>query len=145
MGTFAGMLAEKGFEVRGSDAGCYPPMSDLLEEWGIPVMEGYAPQNLDWEPDLVVVGNVIRRVNPEATAVRERGIPHVSFPEAFAEKFLSNQHPVVITGTHGKTTTTTLTGWLLHATKKDPTLQKKGPNTTKKDPTSQKKGPTITK
>jgi len=122
MGTFAGMLAQKGFEVRGTDAGCYPPMSDLLEEWGIPVMEGYAPKNLDWNPDLVVVGNVIRRINPEATAMRERGIPHVSFPEAFAEKFLSDRHPVVITGTHGKTTTTTLTGWLLTATEQDPTL-----------------------
>ncbi len=113
MGTFAGMLQARGAVVRGSDAGGYPPMSDLLASWGIPLMRGYRPENLDWNPDLVVVGNVIRATNPEAVALRERGIPHVSFPEALSALFLSERHPVVITGTHGKTTTTSLTAWLL--------------------------------
>ncbi len=122
MGTFAGMLKQRGYDVRGSDSGGYPPMSDLLAEWGIELMRGYRPENLDWNPDVVIVGNVIRRINPEAEAMRERGLPHVSFPEAFGELFLADRHPVVITGTHGKTTTTSLTAWLLRATDRDPTL-----------------------
>ena len=122
MGTFAGMLKGQGVEVRGSDAGAYPPMSDLLAEWGIDIMLGYRPENLDWNPDLVIVGNVIRRTNPEAEAVRSRGLPYVSFPEAFGERFLATRHPVVLTGTHGKTTTTTLTAWLLEEGGLDPTM-----------------------
>ncbi|GMV39298.1 MAG: UDP-N-acetylmuramate:L-alanyl-gamma-D-glutamyl-meso-diaminopimelate ligase [Myxococcales bacterium] len=113
MGAFAGMLQAHGYEVRGSDEGAYPPMSERLAAWGIPIMEGFAPENLDWGPDLVIVGNVIRRVNPEATAMRERAIPHMSFPEALSALFLASRHPVVVTGTHGKTTTTSLTAWLL--------------------------------
>lgn len=113
MGAFAGMLQAHGYEVRGSDEGAYPPMSERLAAWGIPIMEGFAPENLDWGPDLVIVGNVIRRVNPEATAMRERGLPHMSFPEALSALFLGARHPVVVTGTHGKTTTTSLTAWLL--------------------------------
>ena len=74
MGSFAGMLKAAGYEVTGSDENVYPPMSDMLRSWGIPVMTPYDPANLDVvKPDLVVIGNVIRRVNPEATAVRERG------------------------------------------------------------------------
>ncbi len=120
MGTFAGMLRTRGFEVRGSDAGCYPPMSDLLADWGIPVMEGYHPDNLAWQPDLVVVGNVIRRTNIEAEAMRELNIPHISFPEALSQWFLNEKHSIVISGTHGKTTTTSLTAWLLHSGGTDP-------------------------
>jgi UDP-N-acetylmuramate: L-alanyl-gamma-D-glutamyl-meso-diaminopimelate ligase len=114
MGAFAGMLKSHGYEVRGSDEGAYPPMSLRLAEWGIPIMEGFSGANLDWGPDLVIVGNVIRRVNPEATAMRERGLPHMSFPEALSALFLGARHPVVVTGTHGKTTTTSLLAWLLH-------------------------------
>ena len=66
MGSLAGMLAERGYEVRGSDKGAYPPMSTWLEERSIPIMKGFLPEHLDWEPDLVVVGNVCRRDNPEA-------------------------------------------------------------------------------
>ena len=113
MGAFAGMLQARGMEVRGSDQGAFPPMSTRLAEWGIPVMEGYCPENLDWNPDLVIVGNVIREVNPEATAMRERGIAHMSFPDALGTLFLKERHPIVVTGTHGKTTTTSLTSWLL--------------------------------
>src|SRR3954470_10905865 len=92
MGSFAGMLKAAGFEVTGSDENVYPPMSDMLEAWGIPVLTPYAPSNLDAaRPDLVVVGNVIRRVNPEAAAMRERGLPHMSFPEALAQLFLSTR------------------------------------------------------
>ncbi len=81
MGAFAGMLKAAGYRVTGSDENVYPPMSDMLREWGIDVFTPYAPGNLDRaQPDLVIIGNVIRRVNPEATAVRERRIPQMSFP-----------------------------------------------------------------
>ncbi len=115
MGAFATMLQEAGFEVRGSDRGVYPPMSDVLTRAGIRWMEGWAPEHLDWNPDLVVVGNVCRRDNPEAVAAEQRGIAAVSFPQAFSDLFLATRHPVVVAGTHGKTTTTALTTWLLHS------------------------------
>ena len=84
MGAFAGMLKAAGYTVTGSDENVYPPMSDMLREWGIEVYTPYAPENLDRaRPDLVIIGNVIRRVNPEATAVRSRGLPQMSFPAAF--------------------------------------------------------------
>src|SRR5919204_186689 len=80
MGAFAGMLKAAGYAVTGSDENVYPPMSDMLREWGIEVFTPYAPLNLDRaRPDLVIIGNVIRRVNPEATAVRERGLKQTSF------------------------------------------------------------------
>ena len=122
MGTFAGMLKTRGYEVRGSDAGGYPPMSDQLEDWGIPLMVGYDAANLEWRPDLVIVGNVIRRSNPEAVAMRAQGLPHLSFPAAFAQAFLTENRPVVLTGTHGKTTTTSLVAWLLECGQLDPTV-----------------------
>ena len=81
MGSFAGMLKAAGHEVTGSDENVYPPMSTQLERWGIEVMTPYRAENLDRaRPDLVVVGNVVRAVNPEAAAMRERGLAHVSFP-----------------------------------------------------------------
>src|SRR5262245_3731454 len=84
MGSFAGMLKEAGYDVTGSDENVYPPMSDMLKAWGVPVLTPYRPANIDeTRPDLVIIGNVIRRVNPEATAVRERRIPQMSFPAAF--------------------------------------------------------------
>src|SRR3954449_6937959 len=73
MGSFAGMLKDSGYDVTGSDENVYPPMSDMLKAWGVPVLTPYRPENIDAvRPDLVIIGNVIRRVNPEATAVRER-------------------------------------------------------------------------
>jgi UDP-N-acetylmuramate: L-alanyl-gamma-D-glutamyl-meso-diaminopimelate ligase len=114
MGAFAGMLQAAGFEVRGSDRNVYPPMSTELTQLGIPWMEGWAPEHLDWGPDLVIVGNVCRRDNPESVAAAERGIPSVSFPQAFSDLFLTDAVPVVIAGTHGKTTTTALTTNVLH-------------------------------
>ena len=123
MGSFAGMLKAAGYEVTGSDENVYPPMSTQLEKWGIDVMTPYAPANLDRaRPDLVVVGNVVRAVNPEATAMRERGLPHVSFPQALGDLFIAPRHGVVVVGTHGKTTTTAMMGALLHHAGRDPSF-----------------------
>ena len=123
MGSFAGMLKAVGHVVTGSDQNVYPPMSDMLAAWGIEVMTPYRPENLDQaRPDLVVVGNVIRRVNPEATAVRERRFPSMSFPAAFGALFLRGRHPVVVVGTHGKTTTSALTAHLLVTAGLDPSF-----------------------
>src|SRR2546423_3826530 len=123
MGSFAGMLKTDGYEVTGSDEKVYPPMSDMLAAWGVDVMTPYAPENLDAaKPDLVIIGNVIRRVNPEATAVRERGIPQMSFPAAFGSLVLKDKHSVVIVGTHGKTTTSALMAHVLVSAGVDPTF-----------------------
>jgi UDP-N-acetylmuramate: L-alanyl-gamma-D-glutamyl-meso-diaminopimelate ligase len=123
MGSFAGMLKAAGHRVTGSDENVYPPMSTQLERWGIEVMSGYRPENLDRaRPDLVVVGNVVRAVNPEAAAMRERGLPHVSFPQALGERFIGPRHGVVVAGTHGKTTTSAMMGALLHHAGRDPSF-----------------------
>ncbi|MCI0670437.1 MAG: UDP-N-acetylmuramate:L-alanyl-gamma-D-glutamyl-meso-diaminopimelate ligase [Myxococcaceae bacterium] len=123
MGSFAGMLKAAGYEVTGSDENVYPPMSDMLRTWGIHALTPYSPENLDAaRPDLVIVGNVIRRVNPEATAVRERGLPHMSFPAALGELFLKERHSVVVAGTHGKTTTSALMGHVLADAGRDPSF-----------------------
>ncbi len=123
MGSFAGMLQEAGHEVTGSDENVYPPMSTQLARWGIEAMSGYAPSNLDRaRPDLVVVGNVIREANPEAAAMRARGLAHCSFPAALGERFIAPRHGVVVVGTHGKTTTSAMMGRLLHHAGRDPSF-----------------------
>jgi UDP-N-acetylmuramate: L-alanyl-gamma-D-glutamyl-meso-diaminopimelate ligase len=123
MGAFAGMLKAAGYEVSGSDDNVYPPMSDMLREWEIQVLTPYAAENVDRaRPDLVIIGNVIRRVNPEATAVRERRIPQMSFPAAMGALILADRHSVVVTGTHGKTTTAALVAHVLVAAGTDPTF-----------------------
>ena len=123
MGSFAGMLKGAGYEVTGSDQNVYPPMSDMLRSWGIPVLTPYDPANLDIvKPDLVVIGNVIRRVNPEATDVRARRLPQMSFPAALGAFFLQDRHSMVVTGTHGKTTTTALLGHVLTVAGRDPSF-----------------------
>jgi UDP-N-acetylmuramate: L-alanyl-gamma-D-glutamyl-meso-diaminopimelate ligase len=123
MGSFAGMLKAAGYEVTGSDENVYPPMSDMLKAWGIQALTPYAPENLDVaKPDLVIIGNVIRRVNPEATAVRERKLPQMSFPAALGSLFLKQRHSVVVAGTHGKTTTSSLMGHVLASAGRDPTF-----------------------
>jgi UDP-N-acetylmuramate: L-alanyl-gamma-D-glutamyl-meso-diaminopimelate ligase len=123
MGSFAGMLKAAGYEVTGSDENVYPPMSTQLERWGIEVLTPYRAENLDRaRPDLVVVGNVVRAVNPEAAAVRERGLPAVSFPQALGERFIGPRHGVVVVGTHGKTTTSAMMGALLHHAGRDPSF-----------------------
>src|SRR5437762_11426100 len=91
MGAFAGMLKAAGYEVTGSDENVYPPMSDMLREWGIEVFTPYAPENLDRaRPDLVIIGNVIRRVNVAASVVRDRGLKQMSFPAAFGSLILAD-------------------------------------------------------
>ncbi|XXF79788.1 UDP-N-acetylmuramate:L-alanyl-gamma-D-glutamyl-meso-diaminopimelate ligase [Myxococcaceae bacterium GXIMD 01537] len=123
MGSFAGILKAAGYEVTGSDENVYPPMSDMLKAWGIPAMTPYRPENLDAaRPDLVIIGNVIRRVNPEATAVRERRLPQMSFPQALGELFLKHSHSVVVAGTHGKTTTSSLMAHVLVEAGRDPSF-----------------------
>src|SRR5437868_12139058 len=95
MGSFAGMLKSAGYEVTGSDENVYPPMSDMLKAWGIQALAPYAPANLDAaRPDLVIIGNVIRRVNPEAAEVRARRLPQMSFPAALGAFFLRQRHSV---------------------------------------------------
>ena len=123
MGSFAGLLRKAGHEVKGSDENVYPPMSDKLREWGIATVTPYAAANLNRaEIDLAVVGNVLRADNVEARAVRRLGIPHMSFPEALEELFLATRHPVVVAGTHGKTTTTSLLAQVLSHAGRDPSL-----------------------
>ncbi len=114
VGALAGMLKKAGFAVAGSDQQIYPPMSDFLAANHIEVFEGYGPANLAPRPDLVVVGNVIRRDNPEAAALAELRIPYVSMPQALAHFFIGSRDSLVITGTHGKTTTSSILASLLH-------------------------------
>jgi len=122
MGAFAAMLRRRGFEVRGSDRGAYPPMSTTLRDMGIELMEGYVAANLDWQPDAVVVGNVIRPSHEEAVALRRSGIPHCSLPQALGALFIAGRHSVVVAGTHGKTTTASMTAWLLQVAGLDPSF-----------------------
>jgi UDP-N-acetylmuramate: L-alanyl-gamma-D-glutamyl-meso-diaminopimelate ligase len=123
MGAFAGMLQAAGYTVTGSDENVYPPMSDMLREWGIDVFTPYSAENIGRaEPDLVIIGNVIRRVNPEATAVREQRLPQMSFPAAFGALVADERHSIVIAGTHGKTTTAALLSHVLTDAGRDPTF-----------------------
>ncbi len=120
MAALAGILQEQGYQVTGSDEHAYPPMSTFLEALGIPVKNGYAPENLFPAPDLVVVGNVIRRENPEAQAVLAQNLPRLSLPEALNRFLVGDRQSLVVAGTHGKTTTTALLAWLLYALGMDP-------------------------
>ncbi|MEN8141116.1 MAG: UDP-N-acetylmuramate:L-alanyl-gamma-D-glutamyl-meso-diaminopimelate ligase [Thermodesulfobacteriota bacterium] len=120
MGAVAGLLKEAGYKITGSDAGVYPPMSDYLAQAGIDVMEGYDAANLTPRPDLVVVGNVIRQVNPEAQELARLGISYLSFPQLLAEKYLATKISLVVAGTHGKTTTSSLMATMLAGAGQDP-------------------------
>jgi len=122
MGTLAAMLREKGFDVRGSDQNVYPPMSDFLIAQGITLQQGYDPSHISSDLDLVVVGNAISRGNPELEEVLDRKIRYCSLPEAIRDHFLWGARSIVIAGTHGKTTTTSLTGWVLTHAGADPSV-----------------------
>lgn len=122
VGALAGMLKSAGFVVTGSDQQVYPPMSDFLAGQNIVVQSGYSSDNLEPLPDLVVVGNVIRRDNPEALALAELGIPYVSFPQALGHFFIRDKISLVITGTHGKTTTSSLLATLLREIGAEPSF-----------------------
>ncbi len=120
MGALAGLLQASGHQVRGSDGPIYPPMSDQLLALGIDVAEGYAPENLDWQPDLVVVGNTCKKDNPEVAAAEEREFKLTSLPEVLGERLLADREPIVIAGTHGKTTTSSLMAHILITANRDP-------------------------
>lgn len=122
MAALAGMLKTSGYQVSGSDSGVYPPMSDFLEGQGIQAASGYGPQNLEPRPDLVIVGNVITRKNPEAHGLVEAAIPYLSFPQALAHFFISSRTSLVVAGTHGKTTTSSLLAAALHQAGLDPSF-----------------------
>lgn len=122
MGAFAGLLQSAGYYVTGSDQNVYPPMSTQLESMGIKLMSPYSPENLSERPDLVIVGNAIRRNNPEIVAVMERSIPYLSFPAALGQLFLENKKSLVVAGTHGKTTTCSILAWLLDGLGLDPSF-----------------------
>ena len=114
MAPLAGMLAESGHRVTGSDAGVYPPASTLLESLGIRWTNGFDEANLDPAPDIVVIGNALSRGNPEVEYVLDQKIPYRSLPQTLEEFFLPGHDSLVVTGTHGKTTTTSMLSWILH-------------------------------
>jgi UDP-N-acetylmuramate: L-alanyl-gamma-D-glutamyl-meso-diaminopimelate ligase len=122
MGALARLLLQAGHEVRGSDAAIYPPMSDQLAEAGIPVFSGFGDANLQWGPDCVVVGNVCSADHVEVVAARNRGLQLESFPSMLAKALLPGRDPLVVAGTHGKTTTTSVLAWLLRACGRDPSF-----------------------
>ena len=123
MGSLAGLLKARGLEITGSDRALYPPMSTALAGWGIDVVEGFHPDNvLRRHPDLVVIGNAVRGDNPEALAAIEAGLPYASFSDALFDLAMASKHSLTVTGTHGKTTTTSLCAYLLHATGRDPSF-----------------------
>ncbi|HKB11266.1 MAG TPA: UDP-N-acetylmuramate:L-alanyl-gamma-D-glutamyl-meso-diaminopimelate ligase [Vicinamibacterales bacterium] len=122
MATLAAMLKRKGIDVRGSDQDVYPPMSDFLAAERVPALAGYRPEHITSDLELVVVGNAISRGNVELEEVLERKIRYCSLPEAIREHFLWGARSIVIAGTHGKTTTTALAGWLLTDGGLDPSI-----------------------
>ncbi len=113
MGSVAAAMAERGFIVTGSDENVYPPMSTFLEQRGIPLMVGYRAENIPAKTDVVVIGNAMKRGNPEVEAVLNRKLFYLSLPEVLKNHFLRGRHNLVVTGTHGKTTTTALLGWIM--------------------------------
>ncbi len=115
MGAVAAALQDRGFRVSGSDAGMYPPMSTFLADKGVRILEGYRPENVPQDVDLVVIGNAISRGNEELEEVLNRRLRYVSLPEIIKEQFLRGKRNVVITGTHGKTTTTSMAANLLES------------------------------
>ena len=119
MASLAGLLTRLGYRVSGSDQGAYPPMSTLLEGEGIEVRTPFAPENLPGDCRAVIVGNAISRGNPELETALDRRLPLVSFPETLRELVLRQRVPVVVAGTHGKTTTTSLLAWILRAGGRD--------------------------
>ena len=120
MAPLACLLQEQGHRVRGTDGPLYPPMSTLLEQAGIQPSTGYDPVHLEPRPDLVIIGNAIHRDNPEAVAAERLGLPIVSMPQALARFFLDHHRSLVVSGTHGKTTTTAMAAWVYTACGRDP-------------------------
>src|SRR5205823_12238318 len=113
MASLAGMLQARGHHVTGSDENVYPPMCTMLDSLGIQIMPGYEGEHLTPAPDCVVVGNAIPRGNPEVEETLNRRLPYRSLPEALKEEFIRGRRSLVIAGTHGKTTTTSLAAWVI--------------------------------
>lgn len=122
MASLAGLLKQRGFKVTGSDAAAYPPMSEFLASMNIPVAQPYAETNLKPRPDLVVVGNAISRGNVELEYVLDERMPFRSLPDVLHEYFLRTREPIVVAGTHGKTTTTSMLAWIFRSAGKDPSF-----------------------
>src|SRR6478609_6699011 len=120
MASAAAAMKDRGFQVTGSDQNVYPPMSTFLAEKRIPVISGYNETNLATNPDLVVIGNAISRGNAEAEAVLERKLRYCSLPELLKEFFIRGKRSLVVTGTHGKTTTTSLLTWVFESAGHNP-------------------------
>ncbi len=124
MASLAGLLQLEGYRITGSDKAAYPPMSDLLRSLGIPILEPYAESNLSPAPDLVVIGNALSRGNPEIERVLDERIPFTSMAALLREEFLSGRSPLVVAGTHGKTTTTSMLAWIYQtAARENPALE----------------------
>jgi UDP-N-acetylmuramate: L-alanyl-gamma-D-glutamyl-meso-diaminopimelate ligase len=122
MASLAGLLKQRGFKVTGSDAAAYPPMSDFLSSINISVAQPYAEANLKPRPDMVVIGNAISRGNPELEYVLDERIPFRSLPDVLYEHFLRTREPIVVAGTHGKTTTTSMLSWIFQSAGNDPSF-----------------------
>ncbi|HSE47587.1 MAG TPA: UDP-N-acetylmuramate:L-alanyl-gamma-D-glutamyl-meso-diaminopimelate ligase [Terriglobales bacterium] len=122
MASLAGMLKQRGFKVTGSDNAVYPPMSDFLASLNIPVAQPYGEANLKPRPDLVVVGNAISRGNPELEYVLDERIVFRSLPQVVQEQFLRTRQSLVVAGTHGKTTTTSMLAWIFATANKNPSF-----------------------
>ncbi len=122
MASLAGMLKKRGYLVRGSDNAVYPPMSEFLASLAIPVVQPYAAQNLDPRPDLVVVGNAISRGNPELERVLDDRIPFQSMAQVLHDEFLRGHQVIVVAGTHGKTTTTSMLAWIFETAGRKPSF-----------------------
>ena len=120
MGSVAAAMAERGFIVTGSDENVYPPMSNFLEERNISLSSGYAAEHIPSLADVVVIGNAMKRGNPEVEAVLSRKLYYLSLPEVLKNYFLRGRHNLVVTGTHGKTTTTALLAWILTSARRKP-------------------------
>ncbi|MGJ8695004.1 MAG: UDP-N-acetylmuramate:L-alanyl-gamma-D-glutamyl-meso-diaminopimelate ligase [Verrucomicrobiaceae bacterium] len=122
MGSVAAGMAEQGYRVTGSDQAAYPPMSDFLEEKGITIFEGYRAENIPAEATTVVIGNAISRGNEEAEAVLDRRLRYQSLPEVLKEYFLRGRRNLVMSGTHGKTTTSSMLAWILESAGENPSF-----------------------
>jgi UDP-N-acetylmuramate: L-alanyl-gamma-D-glutamyl-meso-diaminopimelate ligase len=122
MASLAGMLVQQGHQVSGSDEGVYPPMSLELERLGIPVSEGYRPENLREQPDIIVVGNAITRGNPELEQVLNRKLFYTSMAAVIKDNFIRGRHSIVVAGTHGKTSTTSLMAWAMERAGTNPSF-----------------------
>ncbi len=122
MGAVAVMLKQQGYTVSGSDQKVYPPMSTFLAENGITVLEGFSEKYLAHKPDLVIVGNVVRRNNPEACYTDQQGLFYCSMPQAINHFIVRDKIALMVTGTHGKTTTSSLLSWILDQAGLDPSF-----------------------